>query len=233
MKTVHMVFLLARVAFSTTSTNSMKFRGLPVAGFTSFSAVCVNQRLITDLRSSLKYSLQIECGVKCMNTEGCLTLRYQDSVCELGGFHASRDGSESDISQCFLNEGLVYGIPFIFCQAQVQVYSWSYLVHTNSIHSVLIWFGNPPRTTHPIPNFSMPQTINQIGISKGPSRGSLRRTLKGTQRRAYLISQSLAEKWEGHALIIVIIKFRIHWHSIRRDYHPHPSLGSWLVLSQL
>ena len=42
-----------------------------------------------------------------MNTDGCLTLRYQDSVCDLGGFHASRDGSESeDISQCFLNEGM-------------------------------------------------------------------------------------------------------------------------------
>ena len=37
-----------------------------------------------------------------------MTLRYQDSVCHLGGFHVSRDGeSEAEISQCFLNEGLV------------------------------------------------------------------------------------------------------------------------------
>ena len=46
--------------------------------------------------------------MKCMNTEGCLTLKYKDSVCYLGGFHVSRDGtSESDIETCFMNEGLI------------------------------------------------------------------------------------------------------------------------------
>ena len=52
MKSVHMVLFFAPISFSTASTKSMKFKGRPVAGFTSFSsstspsAVCVNQRLL-------------------------------------------------------------------------------------------------------------------------------------------------------------------------------------------
>ena len=43
-----------------------------------------------------------------------MTLRYQDSVCHLGGFHASREGeSEAEISQCFLNEGLVWNKSYL------------------------------------------------------------------------------------------------------------------------
>ena len=59
MKTVHIIFCFAPVAFSA-STKSMNFRGLPVAGFTSFSsstspsAVCVNQRLLTQKSKFVK-----------------------------------------------------------------------------------------------------------------------------------------------------------------------------------
>ena len=50
---------------------------------------------------------QIECGLKCMDTAGSLTLRYKDGVCALGGFHAFNDGPESEV--CFLNSILYYG----------------------------------------------------------------------------------------------------------------------------
>ena len=50
---------------------------------------------------------QVECGLKCMVTAGCLTLRYKDGVCALGGFHAFNDGPESEM--CFLNHILFYG----------------------------------------------------------------------------------------------------------------------------
>ena len=50
---------------------------------------------------------QIECGLKCMDTAVCLTLRFKDGVCALGGFHAFNDGPESEV--CFLNSILFYG----------------------------------------------------------------------------------------------------------------------------
>ena len=47
--------------------------------------------------------MQIECGLKCLDTDGCVTLRFKDDVCDLGGFHGSHDGPESEM--CYLNEG--------------------------------------------------------------------------------------------------------------------------------
>ena len=47
--------------------------------------------------------MQIECGLKCLDTDGCLTLRYKDGVCDLGGFHVIRDGSDSEM--CYFNDG--------------------------------------------------------------------------------------------------------------------------------
>ena len=42
-----------------------------------------------------------------MDTAGCLTLRFKDGVCDLGGFHAFNDGPESEV--CYLNSILFYG----------------------------------------------------------------------------------------------------------------------------
>ena len=47
--------------------------------------------------------MQIVCGLKCLDTDGCLTLRYKDGVCDLGGFHVIRDGSDSEM--CYFNDG--------------------------------------------------------------------------------------------------------------------------------
>ena len=49
-----------------------------------------------------------------MDTAGCLTLRYKDGVCDLGGFNASNDGPDSEM--CFLNYISFYGgsVPNIY-----------------------------------------------------------------------------------------------------------------------
>ena len=54
------------------------------------------------ISASIKHSIQIECGLKCLNTDGCLTLRYLDNTCDLGGFHISSDGEDSEL--CYLSE---------------------------------------------------------------------------------------------------------------------------------
>ena len=42
-----------------------------------------------------------------MVTAGCLTLRYKEGVCHMGGYHAFNDGPESEM--CFLNHISFYG----------------------------------------------------------------------------------------------------------------------------
>ena len=48
-----------------------------------------------------------------MDTAGCLTLRYKDGVCHMGGFHAFNDGPESEM--CFLNHISFYGGLVLMC----------------------------------------------------------------------------------------------------------------------
>ena len=40
-----------------------------------------------------------------MDTEDCVTLRYEDGNCGLGGFHAIREGPDSEI--CFISDSSV------------------------------------------------------------------------------------------------------------------------------
>ena len=46
-----------------------------------------------------------------MDTEDCVTLRYEDGDCDLGGFHAIREGPDSEI--IFMSDGLVSLMKYI------------------------------------------------------------------------------------------------------------------------
>ena len=102
-----LIFLIFLPIALSTSVKSMMFKGLPVINFTPFSssnlpsAVCFVEKILHI--KILTQFMQIECGLKCLDTDGCLTLRYKDGVCDLGGFHVVRDGSDSEM--CYFNDG--------------------------------------------------------------------------------------------------------------------------------
>ena len=80
-----------------------------------------------------------------MDTAGCLTLRYKDGVCDLGGFYAFNDGPDSEM--CFLNYISFYGgsvsniFTFIFWLILMVPYSESTIAPSYGVITTLPGWG--------------------------------------------------------------------------------------------
>ena len=87
---------------------SMKFKKYPVVDFISSFSPAATSEVFINIKLNqfclrINILIKVECGSECLETDGCLTMRWLNNACDLGGFHPSSDGDDSE--ECYFNDG--------------------------------------------------------------------------------------------------------------------------------